>query len=89
MAGAANTDLAALVEAWAASFYDELDFELEGQQQSYFRQEILTHTTRCYVPEVSTVWVAQPKVVVVNCRHCLMHGHCICAAHFCLGIPPS
>eukprot|EP00240_Pyramimonas_obovata_P002358 CAMPEP_0118954298 /NCGR_PEP_ID=MMETSP1169-20130426/58010_1 /TAXON_ID=36882 /ORGANISM="Pyramimonas obovata, Strain CCMP722" /LENGTH=448 /DNA_ID=CAMNT_0006901911 /DNA_START=102 /DNA_END=1444 /DNA_ORIENTATION=- len=52
MASAADTDMAGLVEAWAAGFYDELDFELEGQRQTHFRQELLANTSRCYVPEV-------------------------------------
>eukprot|EP00959_Pyramimonas_sp_CCMP1952_P106287 2222446-Pyramimonas_sp.AAC.1 len=52
MAGAANTDLAALVDAWATGFYDELDFAFEGERQTHFREELLAYSSRVYVPEV-------------------------------------
>jgi hypothetical protein len=50
--GAANTDLDNLIQTWASGFYDELDFELEGERQMEFRREILQHTSGCYVPKV-------------------------------------
>jgi predicted unusual protein kinase regulating ubiquinone biosynthesis (AarF/ABC1/UbiB family) len=53
MGGAAGTDLAAVVDAWAEGFYNELDFELEGERQTYFREEILANCKGCYVPQVS------------------------------------